>query len=123
LAQNAQIAYASNLKTIQTELDLVLDTYRSANKAVRTIECPSYFETKAEVIPSSDGTERLESVLKRISDIDLMSRKASSQYSEPLGDLRLRIQQYGHAFLSEEFRKYLTVDIAKKATDKISQKN
>lgn len=120
--QKAQIVYAANIKEIQTELDLVIDAFRSANKAVRATPWPAYFEEKIQVRPNTDGVELITPLLEKIERLESIALDLGEKYSEPLGDLKHLLQQYGHAFLTDDFRQYLET-IHQKAVEMIDHKS
>lgn len=110
--QGAKASFDGNVRKIQGELNLVIESYRAANKATRTTNAPNYFETLPIVIPAQDD-ERLN---KLISAVEKLSAKANevadskvSELSNKLHEIRDRINQLVQA----EFQKYLNTIIEK----------
>jgi hypothetical protein len=103
----SQTFFASALKAIQGELNLVLDTYRSANRATRTTTAPDYFKEPVLVVPDSDGSERVDPLLSKIEIVTIQAKTLAEAYGNVLGERLLRIQQQTHALVEIEFQKYL----------------
>jgi hypothetical protein len=113
--------FASTLKTIQGELNLILETYRSANQATRTTTAPGYFHEPISVIPASDGSERVDPLLLKIEAATTQAKALAEMYGNVLGERLLRIQQQTNALVEVEFQKYL-VAVKQRAETLISSR-
>ena len=103
----AKTSFVSSVKTIQGELNLVLDTYRAANRATRATTAPGYFGEQVSVVPDSDGSDRLGPLLEKIEVASTQAKVLAETHGRVLGERLLRIQQQTNALVEHEFQKHL----------------
>lgn len=103
----AKTLFVCNLKTIQGELNLVLDTYRAANQATRRTAAPEYFQDQVLVIPNSDGSDRVNQLLVQIEAVSAGAKLLADTYNMILGNRLHQIQQQTNTLVQIEFQKHL----------------
>ena len=101
----AQAALASTLKTIQAELNLLLDTYRSANRATRATTEPAYFHEPVYI--TCDGSAQLQPLLEKIDQVSLTAMTLAQTHGAELGNRLTQIQQQTHMLIEDTFQKNL----------------
>ncbi len=103
----ALAAFLSSIKTIQAELNLLLETYRSANRATRATTEPAYFCEPVNITPNADGSDQINLLLGKIDKVsELASLLAKSQGAE-LSNRLTQIQQQSHSLIEDTFQKNL----------------
>lgn len=115
--QGAQATFEGNVKKIQGELNLVLEAYRGANKAVRTTTAPSYFSETPNVVPDDD-TQALSSLIKSIDAISEKSKSISDEMVPKLSSKSHEIRDQINHLTQEPFQNFMD-EIVKKATDRL----
>jgi hypothetical protein len=112
LALKAQVAssksvFNSTVKTIQSELNLVLDTYRSINRATRTTTAPDYFQSPVSITPNLDGSDRVDPLLVKIDAVTAQAKALAVTYGSILGQRLLEIKQQTNSLVTVEFQRHL----------------
>jgi hypothetical protein len=95
------------MKTIQGELDLVIETYRAANRATRATTAPAYFSATPSVLPNDDGNSRLQDILATIEETRLKAQALADTRASILGDRIVRIRQQINDLVEKEFHKQI----------------
>lgn len=113
--QGAQATFEGNVRKIQGELNLVLEAYRGANKAVRTTAAPSYFAETPNVVPDDDA-KRLSSLIKNIEDVLEKSKNISDEIVPKLSSKSHEFREKINYLTQEPFQTFMN-EIVKKATD------
>jgi hypothetical protein len=113
--QGAQLIFEGNVKKIQGELNLVLEAYRGANKAVRTTAAPNYFSETPNIVPDDD-TKNLNSLIKSIEEVSEKSKNISDEMVPVLSGKSHEIREKINYLTQEPFQKFIN-EIIKKATD------
>jgi len=112
--QGAQASYEGNIRKIQSELELVIEAYRGANKATRATSAPQYFSEKPNVVPNK-GMEKHDFLIEKINILSEKSKNISDEkvslLNNKLNEVRSKINQLVQA----EFQKFLS-EIVEKAT-------
>ena len=121
-AQSAQVSFASIIKTIQNELDLVIDTYRASNRATRTTAEPEYFKNKLSVIPDTDGSDALTKFLIEIQSVERLASNLAEKYGKALEEKVQQIQHKTNVLVQQEFQNVLN-GVRTRATDLIVQRS
>lgn len=106
-AQSAHATLSSAISSIQGELDLVIETYRAANRATRTTSAPQYFSEKPTVVPAEDGSERLAALLHRIDEVAVHAKALADTRASTLGDRLQQIRQKINELVEQEFQKQI----------------
>lgn len=110
--QSAQATFDANVRKIQGELNLVIESYRGANKATRAVPPPKYFNELPVVTPAED-TKRVEELL---GSVETLSEKSKSIADEKVSLLSLKlqaIQKKINELIQDEFQKYLAYILEK----------
>ena len=106
-AQSAHSTLHSVMKTIQVELDLVIESYRAANRATRATTAPAYFSTLPSVLPNDDGNLRLHDNLEKIEATRLKAQALADTHASILGDRIVQIRQQINDLVEKEFQKQI----------------
>lgn len=106
-AQSAHATFTSTVSSIQGELDLVIDTYRAANRATRATSAPQYFSEKPSVIPADDGSERIAVLSVRIDEAASQAKALADTRASALGERLQQIRQKINELVEEEFQKQM----------------
>ena len=112
--QGAQASYDGNIRKIQGELELVIETYRGANKATRATSAPTYFSIKPNVIPE-ENNGKTECLIMEIEKLSLKAKNFSEDKVSLLNDKLHEVRSKINQLVQSEFQKYLSV-IVDKAT-------
>lgn len=120
-AQSVHATFSSVVKTIQGELNLVIETYRAANRATRATSAPQYFADLPIVIPADDGGPRCESLLERIELVSVNAKMLADTRAQLLGDRLVQIRQKINELIEQEFHKQINA-ICKRAEASIESR-
>ncbi|MGH8557990.1 MAG: hypothetical protein ACRESZ_11115 [Methylococcales bacterium] len=82
---NALLVCNATLNTIQSEFELVLDAFRSTNKAVRTTTPPSYFATAPIIEANRKSQAEFEAFFRTVEQLEDLATKLGEDHSEELG--------------------------------------
>lgn len=105
--QSAHAALTSTVGTIQGELNLVIETYRAANRATRATSAPQYFSELPSVVPTDDGTERAATLAARIDEAAAQAKALADTHASILGNRLLQIRQKINELVEQEFHKQM----------------
>lgn len=103
----ARTSFDHAVQIIQHELNLVIDTYRAANRATRATAEPVYFRDQIRVIPESVDSDRLDHLLKKIDAALTQAKVLADTHGMVLGERLLRIQRQTNSLVANEFQKHL----------------
>lgn len=106
-AQGAHATLLAAVASIQGELDLVVETYRAANRATRATAAPQYFSNKPDVAPVEDGSERLATLLSFIDEVAFQVRALADTRANTLGERLQQIRQQINELVEQEFQKQI----------------
>lgn len=106
-AQSSQASLVSATAAIQSEVNLVIETYRAANRATRATTAPAYFSILPNVAPIDDGNARLRTVLSNIEETGLKAKTLADTRASVLGDRIVRIRQQINGLVENEFHKQI----------------
>jgi len=120
-AQSAHATFSSVVKTIQAELNLVIETYRAANRATRATSAPLHFATLPVVIPADDGGPRCEALLERIEEAAVKAKALADSRAQLLGDRLVQIRQKINELIEQEFHKQIDA-VRKRAESSIASR-
>jgi hypothetical protein len=105
-AQSSQTSFVNASTVIQSELNLVIETYRAANRATRATTAPAYFSELPNVI-TSNGADRLMALLINIDKTGQMAKTLADTRASVLGDSIVRIRQQINGLVENEFHKQI----------------
>ncbi|MBM3496050.1 MAG: hypothetical protein FJX72_17275 [Armatimonadetes bacterium] len=106
-AQSAHATLCAAVSSIQGELDLVIETYRAANRATRATFAPQYFSEKPSVLPEDDGSKRLSALSSRIEEVAALAKALADTRASTLGDRLQQIRQKINELVEKEFQKQM----------------
>lgn len=110
--QSAQATFDGNVRKIQGELNLVIESYREANKATRTVPAPKYFDELPVVTPHDD-TSRINALLAEVDALSKKSKTIADEKVAMLSEKLQAIQKKINTLIQEEFQKYLSYILEK----------
>ena len=105
-AQSSQSSFVNASTVIQSELNLVIETYRAANRATRATTAPAYFSELPNVI-TSNGADRLMALIINIDKAGQMAKTLADTRASVLGDSIVRIRQQINGLVENEFHKQI----------------
>lgn len=105
-AQSSHASLANATVAIQSELNLVIETYRAANRATRATTPPAYFSVMPNVVQHYDES-RLNTVLAGIEETGLKAKSLADTRASVLGDRIVRIRQQINSLVENEFHKQI----------------
>jgi len=106
-AQGVHSTFISATKNIQTELNLVIEAYRAANRATRATSAPVYFSTLPDILPADDGSIRRDALLKEIDAVAAMAKNLANSRATELGDQIIQIKQKINELIELAFNKQI----------------
>lgn len=106
-AQSAHATFTGTVNAIQAELNLVIETYRAANRATRATSAPAYFSTLPNVLPADDGGPRCEVLLAKIESVATKAKSLAESRATVLGDRLVQIRQKINELVEQEFHKQI----------------
>ncbi len=105
-AQGSQSSLVNAAAAIQGEVNLVIETYRAANRATRATSAPAYFSELPNIV-SNDGADRLMTVLAGIDEAAQKAKTLADSRALVLGDSIVRIRQQINGLVENEFQKQI----------------
>jgi hypothetical protein len=105
-AQSGHASLVNATGAIQSELNLVIETYRAANRATRATTPPAYFSVMPSVIQKYDEA-RLTTVLASIEETGLKAKMLADTRASVLSDRIVRIRQQINSLVENEFQKQI----------------
>jgi len=106
-AQSSQTSLHGAMTAIQSELNLVIETYRAANRATRATTAPAYFSEMPNVLPNDDGDLRLKAVLSTIDGTGVRAQTLADTRAPDLGDRIIRIRQQINDLVEKAFHEQI----------------
>lgn len=105
--QGAHASFYASVKSIQGELNLVLETYRAANRATRTTTPPAHFAELPNIAPVDDGVSRCDTLITRIESTALKAKSLADNRATVLGQRLTQIRQTINTLVAQEFHKWI----------------
>lgn len=105
--QGSHGSFMANMNKIQGELNLVLETYRGSNRAIRATTAPKYFDVLPAVNPADDGLNSCNSLILRIDEVSAKAKSLADTRVTTLGDRLQAIRMKIHDLVQQEFQSYL----------------
>lgn len=116
---HARGSLATQAAAIQRDYTLLVDTYRSANNAVRAVPPPAYFSHPALISMKVDGSGA-EGVLAELTAVQTELKELGDAYREPLNEKLRALQQDSTDLLGTTLTNYLE-EVRKDAEASISR--
>lgn len=93
-------------------MNLVIESYREANKATRTVPAPKYFDELPVVTPHEE-THRIELLLSAVDSLSKKSKSIADEKVSLLSGKLQAIQKKINELIQDEYQKYLSYILEK----------
>lgn len=107
MVQGSHAKFLAAINTIQGELNLVIETYRAANRATRATSAPHYFSILPSIAPADDRSGRCGELISKADAVTARAKVLADTRATVLGERLLQIRQKIHQLVEQEFQNYL----------------